>query len=133
MKCGKNCIWTRKKNPRDNSAQEWLISFNTKKLIKKLRHQLRIYLSYWRKIMDNTNTNFYMFLNKLIRINCRVISEILSRDTQVAQSVKHLTSAKAMNLRSWNQVPHQAHCSAGNLLPTLSLPPASTLSLKLNK
>ena len=39
----------------------------------------------------------------------------------VAQSVKHLLSAQVMIPVSWDRAPHRALCSAGSLLPPLSL------------
>ena len=51
---------------------------------------------------------------------CQLIRR--SRGAWVAQSVKHLPSAQVMILGSWDQVPHQAPCSAGSLLLSLPLP-----------
>ena len=55
-----------------------------------------------------------------------------SRGTWVAQWVKPLPSAQVMISGSWGQAPHRALCSAGSLLPPLSLPaslPACALCL----
>ena len=47
------------------------------------------------------------------------------RGAWVAQWVKPLPLAQVMISGSWDRVPHRALCSAGSLLPSLSLP-AST-------
>jgi len=50
----------------------------------------------------------------------------------VAQSVRHLPSARVVIPGSWDPAPHQAPCSAGSLLlPLLAAPPACTLFLSV--
>ena len=48
--------------------------------------------------------------------------KVSSRGTWVAQWVKPLPSAQVMISGSWDRAPHRALCSAGSLLPPLSLP-----------
>ena len=50
----------------------------------------------------------------------------------VAQLVKRLPLAQIMILESWDQVLHQAPCSAGSLILPLTLPPLM-LSLSLSQ
>ena len=57
------------------------------------------------------------------------------RGTWVAQWVKPLPSAPVVIPESWDQALHRALCSAGSLLPPLSLPaslPTCDLSLSLS-
>ena len=87
--------------------------------------------------IDSSSTYIY-----IVFLNC-VCQELLfallnstlrvSWGAWVAQWVKPLPLAQVMIPASWDRAPHQALCSAGSLLPPLSLPaslPTCDLSVK---
>ena len=51
----------------------------------------------------------------------KIVKNKVNRGAWVAQWVKPLPSAQVMVSGSWDRAPHQALCSAGSLLASLSL------------
>ena len=78
-----------------------------------------------------------LFISNSIAVWSHSVRSRYSMGTWVAQWVKPLPFAQVMISGSWDRALHQALCSAGSLLPPLSLPaslPACDLSLcQINK
>ena len=70
--------------------------------------------------MDEISSTLNLAEEKSI-FNCDVDLKDMFRGAWVAQWVKPLPSAQVMISGSWDRVPHRALCSAGSLLPSLSL------------